>query len=378
MTRSRTRLAIVAGVIAVVLVFIVQSRRSRQGREDVSAAAPAAVRVGPEDVSTVKREKIAEGPALSGTITARNEAAVRAEIQGQVTSVSAEEGQAVRRGAPLARIDPGALGTQSRAARSGVTTARNALATAQRQAARQEELARQGIVSKQDLDLARQNVSNARGQLAEAQAAASDAAEQLGRSVVTAPLGGVVSQRDVSPGDVVQPGAPLFTIVDNGTMQLEASVPAEDLRALHVGMPVTFTVQGLEGRTFGGRISRINPTADPVTRQIRVVAEIPNADGALVGNLYAEGRVLSAAREGLVVPAAAVDRTSSSPFVVRLNGNRVARVTVRIGVVDERNDRVEVRGALRAGDRVLMGASRQLTPGTVVDAGAPSAAGAGQ
>jgi multidrug efflux pump subunit AcrA (membrane-fusion protein) len=133
-------------------------------------------------------------------------------------------------------------------------------------------------------------------------------------------------------------------------------------------MPVTFVVSGFEGRPIKGRISRINPTADPSTRQIQVFVDIPNDDRSLVGGLYAEGRITSASRVGLVVPSAAVDRSAARPFIVRLDGNRVSRVPVTIGVVDEKNDRVEVRGPVNPGDRVLLGAARQLIPGTVVEA----------
>jgi RND family efflux transporter MFP subunit len=357
------------GLTALGLACLAIPSCRRNAGSDPSAVVSAPVRVGAEDVAAVRREPIAEGPSLSGTLGARREATVRAEIPGKVVAIHADEGQAVRRGARLARIDPGALGTQQRSAQTGVTSARNALATAQRQASRQEELAREGIVSRQDLEEARLAVANARAALADAQAQASSASEQLGRAEVTSPIEGVVSERGVSAGDVVQVGTLLFTVVDNSFLQLDAAIPAADLAAVKVGQPVTFVVSGFESRPITGRISRINPTADPTTRQIQVFVDIPNADRSLVGGLYAEGRVLtSAARVGLVVPTAAVDRSAAQPFVVRLDGSRVTRVPVTIGVVDEKSDRAEVRGALKEGDRVLLGAARLLTPGTVVEA----------
>ena len=92
-----------------------------------------------------------------------------------------------------------------------------------------------------------------------------------------APFDGIVSERAVSAGDVVQPGSPLFTVVDPSSMRLEAAVPADALTAVAVGTPVEFTVSGLPGRTFRGRVERVNPVADPATRQVRVYVGIPNA-----------------------------------------------------------------------------------------------------
>jgi RND family efflux transporter MFP subunit len=343
------------------------------GRGERTTAAPTAgVRIGAEDVVTVKEQRISAGPTFSGTLTAANEATVRAEIPGSVTAALVDSGERVTRGQVLARIDPGALGSEQRSAQSGVRAALTALTTAQRDLERQEELFREGIISRSDIEAARARASQARASVAAAQAQASSASEQLGRAVVRSPMTGVVSARSVSQGDVVQVGAALYTIVDPSTLQLAAAIPAEDLSQVRVGMPVSFTVTGFPGRWFGGRIARINPTADPATRQIQVFVEIPNPERTLVGGLYAEGRVATESRVGLVVPAAAVDRRTPQAHVVKLAGGRVSRVPVEVGVVDEKNDRVEVRGGgLAKGDQVLVGASRELTPGTIVQSAGP-------
>lgn len=136
---------------------------------------------------------------------------------------------------------------------------------------------------------------------------------------------------------------------------------------VRVGMPMTFTVNGFPGRMFRGTITRINPTVDPATRQVQVFAEITNRDRTLVSGVYAEGRVESASRIGLVVPGAAIDRRSSTPSVVRVRAGRAERLPVQLGVVDEKNDRVEIRSGVVRGDILLAGASQQLTSGTRVE-----------
>jgi RND family efflux transporter MFP subunit len=178
----------------------------------------------------------------------------------------------------------------------------------------------------------------------------------------------------VSAGDIVQPGSALFTIVDPSSLELEGSVAAEDLAAIQLATPVQFTVTGYPGRTFTGHITRINPSADPSTRQVRVYAELPNGGYDLVSGLFAEGRVASQAHDALTLPADAIDRRMARPAVLRVANGKVERVDVALGLLDERTDRVEVKQGVREGDIVLLGAAQQITPGTAVQLGAPQPA----
>ncbi|HEY4594967.1 MAG TPA: efflux RND transporter periplasmic adaptor subunit, partial [Thermoanaerobaculia bacterium] len=190
--------------------------------------------------------------------------------------------------------------------------------------------------------------------------------KQLGYTSITAPFAGIVSERPVSAGDVVQPGTALYTVVDPSSLQLEAAVSAEQLARLKVGSPVELTITGYGNRTFRGQITRINPSADPTTRQVRVYAEIPNPDNELVAGLYAEGRIESESRNGLVVPTAAIDRRMAKPAVLLVRDGKVARVDVELGLADDREQKVEVRRGVQAGDVVLLGAAQSIQPGTPV------------
>jgi RND family efflux transporter MFP subunit len=185
-------------------------------------------------------------------------------------------------------------------------------------------------------------------------------------------MSGVVSEKPVSAGDVVQPGSSLFTVVDPTSMRLEASLPADQLASVRIGVPVTFTVSGYPGRTLTGHVTRINPTADPATRQVRIIASIPNSSGALVGGLFATGRLASEARSGLTAPVSAIDLRSAEPAVMRIKGGRVERVPVQLGLRDETAERVELKSGVQAGDTLLVGAAQGISPGTVVKVSVPS------
>jgi RND family efflux transporter MFP subunit len=221
-------------------------------------------------------------------------------------------------------------------------------------------------VSERDLERSKSRVTTAEAALADAQARMVSAQEQLRKTAVRAPFAGVVSEREVSAGDVVQPGALLYTIVDPSSLQLEATVPAEQLQSLKVGTPVEFTIAGYGTRRFQGRINRMNPSVDPATRQVRIYVTIPNRDQGLVTGLFTEGRVESQRKRTIAIPITALDPKGTTQEVLRIEQSRVRRVKVELGMRDLAAEMVEVVRGLSAGDTVLIGSSQELAEGTTV------------
>jgi membrane fusion protein (multidrug efflux system) len=355
-------------LLLILLLATAACRRNSAGGKNGAGtnAAPQPIVLGPEDTAVVARGPLQSGPALTGTLAAERQASVRAQIAGSVLAVTAEPGQAVRKGQVLARLDSASLTDAYNSARSAVISARGNLGVTQREAERQRALLAAGAVAQRNVETAQQNVVAAQASLAAAQSQLAGAEKQLGYTSITAPFAGIVSERPVSAGDVVQPGTALYTVVDPSSLQLEAAVSAEQLARLKVGSPVEFTVTGYANHTFRGQITRINPSADPTTRQVRVYAEIPNTANDLVAGLYAEGRIQSEAREGLVVPTAAIDRRMARPAVLLVRDGKVARVDVELGLADDREQKVEIRRGVQPGDVVLVGAAQTIQPGTPV------------
>ena len=358
-------------IISITAIFAIGGCKGGAAEAD-AAGAPESVTVGTENIAVVTSGMLQSGPTVSGAISPEREAAVRAQVGGSVLQTYADQGQAVRSGQTLARIDAGGLQDMFLSARAGVTSASNNTDIARRDLARAEKLFAAGAIAERDLEQARRTTIAANAGLADARARLATAQKQVSNTVVTAPISGIVSERPVSAGDVVQPGAALFTVVDPSSMRLEGSVPAEQLSQVRLGAPVSFTVNGYPGRTFAGRVTRVNPTADPATRQVRILISIPNAEGRLVGGLFAEGRLASESRTGLVVPATAVDSRSNVPAVFRIKGGKVERVPVQLGLRDESTERVEIASGVQAGDTVLIGAAQGITPGTIVKVSVPS------
>jgi RND family efflux transporter MFP subunit len=331
-----------------------------------AAATPSAVTVGPENVAVVARDSIQSGPAISGSLQPERQATIRAEAGGTVTSALVEPGQRVTRGQTLARIETAGLGEQAISARAGVASAQLAFETAQRNVDRSERLLSAGAIAERDAESARSAAAAAAAQLSAARAQSTLANRQFGNATARAPFAGVVGVKRVSTGDVVSPGTEMYSVVDPSSMRLEGNVPADQLGQVSVGAPVRFSVTGYPDRTFVGRITRVAPVADPSTRQVQILASIPNAGNTLVGGLFAEGRVASQTREGLLVPADAIDARGIRPTVVRVKGGRVERVNVEVGLRDDARELVEVRTGLAAGDTLLRGAAQGISNGTTV------------
>jgi RND family efflux transporter MFP subunit len=335
------------------------------GSQAAAPAEPAVVEIGAENVLTVEPSSISVGPLISGELRAEREATVRAEIGGSIIEVGPEEGQAVKRGTVLARIEARTQQDAYLSAQSAVRSSEEALQIAERELERTERLVKGGALAERDLEAARNAAISARAQRDDARSRLSSAHKTMGDATVRSPITGIVARRHVNAGDVVSPGGELYTIIDPSSMRLEASVPSEQIRAIEIGAPVSFEVRGYPD-PFEGTIERISPSADPVTRQISIFVAIPNTAGRLVAGLFAQGRVLREVRSGLIVPANAVTERGGEASVLRVRDGKAERVEVTIGLRDEQTERVEIASGIARGDVLLVGAAQGMTPGTPV------------
>ncbi len=329
-------------------------------------AQPAVTRLDSIDIGEVRSEPIRSGPRIAGTLEPRVRSVVRAEVGGSVLEVRAELGQAVEAGDLLARIEARTLREAFQSSDVALRAAREDLQVAELELQRISVLTERGTLPAREREAAHSRVEAARARVSAAQSGRVSARAAVGDATVDAPIAGVISEDAVDAGDVVAPGAHLFTVIDPTSMRLEASVPSSFLGALSIGTPVEFEVRGYPDRQFTGTIERIAPVADPVTRQITILVGIPNEGGELIAGLFAEGRVVAQQRDGLTVPTAALQDDARGATVARVRDDVVARVPVEVGIRDEATDRVEVEGDLAAGDVVLVGPVRNLTAGARV------------
>ena len=173
--------------------------------------------------------------------------------------------------------------------------------------------------------------------------------EQFSNTRVVAPISGVVSERPVSAGDVVQPGGAMFTVVDPSSMRLEASIPADQLASVRVGVPVTFTVNGYPGRSL--------PVVSRVLIQLRIrqrvrfgiIASIPNTQRRACRWTVCNRPTRERMKSGLIAPVSAIDLRSTQPAVMRIRQGKVERVPVQLGLRDEGAEKVEIKSGVAGG-----------------------------
>lgn len=362
-TVVRTVLSSIAGAAIIVALTVGAQGCSRSAAAETAPPAPVVTLVA-EDLATVDRRDLGMGTVITGTLTARRHAVVRAEVGGAVMATYADRGTQVAAGAPLVRIEGRAIRDAQIAAAAEVRSDEDALGLANRRLTRSQSLLTGGAISADEVEDARQALTAIEAKVAASRARLSSANEAVARTIVRAPFAGIVSARPVNDGDIVESGNALFELLDPTTMYVESAVPASDIGTVRVGAPVEFNVTGYPGRTFTGRIERINPAADPATRQVPVFIAIQNGDGKLVAGLFAEGHIAPNGGPTLIVPGAAIELTNGAAAVVRFAGGHIERRPVQTGRHDTDGTLVEIRTGLALGDTVVLGVSRSLPTGT--------------
>lgn len=332
-----------------------------------AAATPPAVNLSAENVATAAMGQLNAGPAISGQLAPAREATMRAQVGGSIVSLTVDKGQNVGAGQIIGRISARDLDVAMDSAQAAVKSSENALKVAQSEQARTASLVKGGALAARDLEQANNMVSAAEAQVAAAKARQRSVWQQLDDTNIRAPFAGVVSDRPAHQGDVVSPGTPIITIIDPSSMRLEALVRADEIGQVRIGAAVPFRVRGYPSQTFAGRVDRVSPTADAVTRQVTIFVSIPNTGGKLIAGLFAEGRVNAESRQAIVIPASAVDETGASPTVTRINSGKAERVNVTLGIRQADNETIEITNGISAGDVVILGSSKAVTPGTAVN-----------
>lgn len=344
----------------------------RERRAAAAPTAPAAAQVAEfleGDLYTVQPASLERALPITGSLAPFTEATVKAKVAGELMAVSVREGEAVKQGQMLARIDLTEVEARVAARQADVEAARAQLVWAGKNREQQKALLEKSFISQSAFDNIQSNYDVAAAKMRAAEADLVVAKKALGDAVLVAPFSGVVSQRLAQPGERVALDAKVVSIVDLSRMQLEATVPPAAIGEVKVGQPVSFRVEGFGERAFEGRIERINPAATAGSRSISVYAVIDNREGVLRGGMFAQGALTLGRTEGaLAVPGTAVREEIGQTFVYAIADGAVKRRNVKVGPPDAAG-RVQVLEGLAAGDRIVrvnLGALRQGLAARVV------------
>jgi RND family efflux transporter MFP subunit len=328
--------------------------------------------VSPEDVLTVQSSALANGPVITGSIQPERKADLRAEVSAVVLQVLKENGDPVKRGDVLVKLDETSIHDSLLSAQEALRAATQALEQSQRALARLKTLRESGMTSAQALDDAEVRRNSAQSELSAARARVVAAQQQVTRTVVRAPFDGIVSDRKVSPGDTAAIGKELLKVIDPTSMRFEGRVSADKIAAVKVGQPVMFRVNGYGEQKFTGIVKRIDPTANDVTRQVEVLVGFAGENRPRVAGLYAEGRIDAELSDALTLPESAMVKAGDKTYAWKVKGGQLAKIDLTVGTRDPRTGNFEIRNGLAAGDTVLRHPGSTLKDGQKVEMAAAS------
>ena len=298
------------------------------------------------------------------------QADVGAKTLGYLDAVMVDRGDRVRRGQLLAVVRPSDLPDQLSSARGTLAQAQASAALAGANKERAERLAPTGFVSQQELQQAETNLAASEASLAAARANVDALATRLGEMRILSPLDGVVSARRLDPGALVGPTAgsgTILTVQKLDVLRVFVPVNERDVTRLRVGQEARLELDAIQGRAIAGRVVRISPSFDPVARTLDAEVQVPNPGGVLRPGMYGRAAIVTDVhRDAVVVPASAVQISNGRSYVFVLRGEKVARVALQIGV--DGGEWLEVLAGLARGDEIVTAGMDVLSDGATVRA----------
>ena len=330
-------------------------RRAKAPPPAESAPAAAAVlELAANDLASVESGEIQRLLPLTGALRAASQAVIKAKVAGELAAVLVKEGDAVKPGQVVAKIDETEFKSRLEERQATLQAARAQAAFAEQSRRKYQELLAKNFISETAYENYQTNAKVTDDQVRAAQAQLALTKKALDDTQVRAPIAGIVSERAVQRGDKAAVDTRLLTIVDLSKLELEAPVPAADVPRLALGQQVRFKVEGFGQREFAGVIVRINPATQAGTRSILIYVEIPNPELALKAGMFAKGSlVLDKHRAEAWVPVTALRSEGAKTYVYLLAGDKLLRQEVSVGLVNEAEGRAEITRGLAPGARVV-------------------------
>ncbi len=349
------------GFLALGLVACAEPKDEGTSHGTAAAAAPVAVRT-----RVAQLQEVARKIEASASLEAVRQVSPGSKILGRVDRVLVREGDAVKAGQLLARLENRDLQAAVAQAKAGLSMAEAQQRSAEAMARRMRDLRGRGSATEKNLEdaVAGEDIANAG--VAQATANLEAAKVMLSYAEVQSPISGWVIKRQIEAGDMAAPGQPLFTIEDLSTIEARAEIPESDVAGLAPGAPATIVVDSLT-RTYQSTLHRLVPAGDARSRSFEARFQLPNADGALRSGLFARVSLPSSeAREVLLLENQAIRERGQLRAVFVVDGDKARLRFVKTGRSHE--GMVEILSGLEPGVRYLL-----EPPATLVDGAAISA-----
>lgn len=358
----------IALLVVVLVVAAVLLLRQRSAAPPSAAPEQPVMELLQADVIAAERTDLRQVLTLTGTLRPVKRAALKSRLSAQVEQVLVREGEPVKTGQVLIKMDGREYQANVAQARGSLQAARGQLAIASKNRENNQSLVARGFISKNAFATTQSEYQIAKANVDSAQGALDVAQKSLGDATLRSPIDGLVSQRTVEPGEKVSPDTPLLEVVDLSQLELEAAVPAGDVGRIAAGQEVQVRVEGI-AEPLAAEVVRINPAVQAGSRSVLVYVGLNNEGGKLRAGMFAHaGLTLDRKDDLLVIPQEAVRHDAGGDYVYAIRDNVLRRQLVTLGFAGQTGDKraVEIVDGLAAGTTVIRRNLGDLSDGTKV------------
>jgi membrane fusion protein, multidrug efflux system len=366
----RTTSWILAGVVALAGIvaagaMTVQRRNAQEEAQKKGPKPP--LEFAQTDIVRLQERRLSVETELPGTLQAVSQATVRAKLNAEVKRVLVREGDTVTAGQTIAEFDTAQLRAQLAERKATLEQARAQLATTERTRHANAQLVKQNFISQNAFDTADGAYQAQLASVAASKAQLDQTQILLDDAIVRAPIPGMVGKRHVQPGEKVAFDAPMLSIIDLSQLEVQVQTPLTAVAAMRAGMPAKVEIEGIPGRSFIGRLERINPSAEAGTRMIHVYVSLKNEGSLLKSGMFARVSLTTGAeRAAAALPLSAVRGEGTTAYVWVVSGDRLVRRSVTTGLRDERTQLMEIVSGLQPAEVVLATKFDNLQDGMAV------------
>lgn len=376
MNAPRSRSTWIKWLLLVLLVIalglgLLRALDKRKTRAETARTAAEALKTTPvyalsaRDVVTAQAIDLTQTVGISGSVEALQTAAIKARTAGEIQGLTKREGDTVKAGEVVARIDSTEADARVRQAARQAESAASQVAIARRTLDNNQALVRQGFISATALETSTANLAGAEATHQAALAALDIARKALADTTLRSPLSGQIAARLVQNGERVGVDTRVYDVVDLSSFEMEAAIAPGDAVTVKVGQTARLRVEGL-GEPVQATVSRINPSVQPGSRSVLVYLRVPATEGMRQG-LFAQGQIVTGRVHAVAVPASSVRNDKPQPYVQVLRDGKVAHVTLEGGATGLQGNEPmrEVKG-VPAGTPVLSAQAGAIRDGTAV------------
>jgi RND family efflux transporter MFP subunit len=333
--------------------------------EMAKSSGPVSIELSENDIAVAQTMTMTQGVRVTGTLKAVRTAMVKARVAGELVMLEVREGDPVKIGQIVARVDNTEYLARQRQAQQQAEAARAQVDVAQRQFDNNNALVNQGFISKTALDTSMANLNGAKASYQAALSALDISTKALDDSVLRAPINGLVSQRFVQPGERVAIEARIIEIIDLSQLELEATLTSAEAVNLKVGQIAKLLVEGTS-EEVSARVLRINPSTQTGSRSVLVYLGL-QSHPLLRQGVFVQGSLGTQKVQAVVVPLESVRSDKTKPYVQTLQDNQVVHLQVELGAKGEADGKaVMALKEIKEGTKVLAPSAGAVRDGTLI------------